>query len=169
MVRSNDHSPEGVMGSILERLTLVERRLARIPSAPGIAHLGHALTTTPAQASIAGTGVAITGMTLTIDLAVVASLRFQGSLQTSSTQVGDILAIRLMEGATRLADHASPANAAPATANTARSQHFGFILDAVPVGAHTYTLQVLRTAGSGTITVSPSTFLPNWFSVDRVA
>lgn len=112
---------------------------------------------TPAAQSGINTETAVSGASLSFTMPTAGAVRVSGGLLTLGGDASSIVAIRLKEGATILAEWSRPANSLGS--GTPNYQNIDRVLPAVTAGAHTYTLAVVRAAG-GNITVSPAAATP---------
>lgn len=101
--------------------------------------------------------VTITGVSTAFTLPAVTQMRVRVLLTGYSSAAGDVMVVRVKDGATTVAQWTVMANSAGAATSMSHSLESSPELAA---GAHTLTIAVLRVAGSGTITVSPSAGSP---------
>lgn len=133
----------------------------------GIEHLGTSLSTSPLQGPITTTPTAVSSVSVTASLSRTSNLRVRGRINTYSSVASDVIEILLKDGSTTVSKWTVPANSSPTAAATSQSQFFEVPLPAVTSGSHTYTVQVVRVAGSGNISIAPAADQPNWLTVER--
>lgn len=133
----------------------------------GIEHLGTSTSGTPLQTPITTTPVTVATISVSVSLSRTSQLRVRGRVNTYSSVATDVIEIILKDGATTVAKWTFPANSSPSAAATSQSQFFETPLTGVTSGSHTYTLQVVRVAGSGNVSISPAADQLNWLTVER--
>lgn len=139
------------------------------PVQHGIEHLATDTSTSPTQGSITTTPTTVANISISVTLARTSTLRVRGIVSTYSSAVNDVLQILLKDGATTVSEWTMSANSSPGITATSQTQYFEVPLVGVSAGTHTYTVQVVRVAGSGNLTIAPSAASPNWLTVERIA
>lgn len=125
-------------------------------------------TSTPTQNSITTTPTTVTGLTVTTVLAGTQKLRVKGTVQVYSSNAGDVVQVSVLDGATVVQSWSLPANSSSGQAATSMSNYFEGILSGVASGSHTYTVQLTRVAGTGSVTTAPSALSNNWLAVEVI-
>lgn len=161
-----DHPVDGVFWSDVTNKSLMRYDGGFVQH--GIEHLATDVSTSPTQGSITTTLTAVANISVTVSLSRTSNLRVRLQLQTYSSVASDVIQIQLKDGATQVAEWTLAANSSPTVNATSQSQLVEIPLPGVTAGSHTYTVEVRRVAGSGSITVSPTAMGPNWLTVERV-
>lgn len=123
-----------------------------------------AVNTSGTQGGIT-TATTVTGLSVSITLGAATDLQIRVGLQTYGLSTDDVVQIDIMDGATNVGQITRQANSSPSATATSNYQNGEIHLLAVAAGTHTYTVQVTRVAGSGTLTVAPSTLAPSFLAV----
>lgn len=130
--------------------------------------LGTRIVTSPDQ-SVTATWVGI-GTALTVTPPRDGTLRFLATFVTYSTAVTDVAGFRIVDTGT-LAEVGSlsrQANAVQSVGTTLATSHTMF-LTGVTAGPHTYQMQGVRAAGTGTVTFHPTAVAPHSMQVDLLS
>lgn len=131
-------------------------------------YLGSVTKTAGNTTVSSATEVAIPGISLVVTTPRAGRVRLVCTMTTLSTNINDVLVVRIKEGATIRADFTLQPNSSHTTPATSMFQSMSIVLPAVTEGEHTYTLTVLRVTGTGTITVSPSALNPVQLSAEMM-
>lgn len=134
----------------------------------GSPYLGSASKTTGDSTVNSSTEVAVSGLSLAVTVPRAGRVRLQGSLPSRGTTTGDVLVIRVKEGSTVRGEFTVMANSSPEAPGTTVYHTFSIVLSGVSAAAHTYTIAIVRAAGAGTITVSPTTISPVQLSAEMM-
>lgn len=134
----------------------------------GSPYLGSATKTSGNTSVSSATEQAIAGISLEVTVPRAGRVRLTVTMSTRSTSLDDILLVRIKEGTNARADFTTQPNSSNTVATTSQYQHLSVILQAVTAGVHTYTLSIVRSAGTGTITVVPSALAPVQISAEMM-
>lgn len=134
----------------------------------GSPYLGMMTKTSGNTVTSGSAEVAISGSSLVVTVPRAGRVRLLGGLVTFSSVIGDVVVIRIKEGGTVRGEFTVAANSSGSQAGTSQYQNFQIVLSGVTAGAHTYTLAVARAAGTGVITVVPSSIAPVQLSAEMM-
>lgn len=128
------------------------------------------VTTGPTQTGIVSPATVVTSLQLVVVLPAPTTLAVTLQLQTYSTAAGDVMAIGLRDSEK---NNASVAEWSRGTnsggASTGNSQLLGAVLPQVAAGTHTYSVVVIRAAGTGQIAIAPTATSPNFLQIEAIS
>lgn len=110
--------------------------------------------------------IIVTGLSVTITLAAPTNLRVKVGVSMYGSTSDCIANIAVLDGASAVATATRMANSSPSITATSVYNNIEIPLRGVAAGTHTYTVQVSRPAGSGTVTVAPNAQSPSFLSVE---
>lgn len=117
--------------------------------------------------NVTSTYTQITPISVTVTLARATKLRLSAGFTTYSTVSADVVGAQIRDGASSVFDIARAANSSPSIVGTTNTHNVEQIVTAA-AGTHTYTLWVVRGAGSGSITIHISTVAKAWLRAEYV-
>lgn len=112
------------------------------------------VTVAPAAQTNINTETNVTGATITFDVPRAGRVRFSGGLMTYGGTTESVIAIRLKEGSTTLAEWLRMANSSPVSSGTSSYTNLERVIEGVTAGTHTWKITVLRAVG-GNVAVAP--------------